>query len=537
MTTKPAKIQYVHMVYDEEDNQHFCRSLSFNRIRSRRWRQSSMGTALTAVAALIISTSAWLSLVFSGTTTLCWSHLKHWDGSLSLHSSPSYQNHQQHQQILAVSPPLQNIIPKSPHHHSASTTNKEMEMEKLSLRHIIFGIGGSSQLWRRRKEYVRLWWRPNEMRGHIWLDEPVPSEDGDGSLPPVMVSEDISRFRYTNPVGHPSGLRISRIITECFRLRLPDVRWFVLADDDTIFNVDNLVAVLGKYDPSEMVYIGNPSESHSANTYFSHSMAFGGGGIAISHPLAEALSTIQDNCLDRYPKLYGSDDRLHACITEIGIPLSRESGFHQWDIRGSAHGILSSHPVAPFLSIHHVGVVDPFYPGLSSLESLQLFMKAMRVEPTGFLQRSICYDREHRLTFLVSLGYVVQVFPNIVLPRELERSEQTFSAWNGISQRNEFDFDIRDPYKSICKKPILFFLNTIGRVGNATLGSYARARRKDDLKRKVLCFPRLPPLNNVQKILVLSYPLSKKWHLAPRRLCCKLNQTSEEIPTLLVGQC
>lgn len=185
----------------------------------------------------------------------------------------------------------------------------------------------------------------------------------------------------------------------------------------------------------------------------------------------------------------------------------------QWDIRGSAHGLLSSHPVTPFLSIHHIEAVDPFYPGLSSMESLKLFMKAMRVEPTSFLQRSICYDRERRLTFLVSLGYVVQVFPNVVLPRELERSEQTFSAWNGISQRNEFDFDTRDPYISICKKPILFFLNKVGRVGNATLGSYARARGKDDLKRKVLCFPHLPPLNHARRIQVLGYPLTEKWHL------------------------
>ena len=34
-------------------------------------------------------------------------------------------------------------------------------------------------------------------------------------LPPVMVSEDISRFRYMNPTGHPFGLRISGIITKC----------------------------------------------------------------------------------------------------------------------------------------------------------------------------------------------------------------------------------------------------------------------------------------------------------------------------------
>lgn len=403
------------------------------------------------------------------------------------------------------------------------------------LHHILFGIAGSSQLWTRRKEYVRLWWRPEEMRGHVWLDEQVPHDDD--SLPPIMVSEDISRFRYTNPTGHPSGLRIARVVGESFRLGLPDVRWFVLGDDDTIFNVDNLVAVLSKYDWSEMVYIGAPSESHSANTYFSHNMAFGGGGIAISYALAEALSKIQDECLERYPKLYGSDDRLHACISEIGVPLTRESGFHQWDIHGNAHGLLSSHPIAPFVSIHHLEAVDPFYPGLSSLESLKLFTKAMKLEPRSFLQRSICYDQAHRLTFSVSLGYAVQVFPNIVYPRELERSEQTYIAWNTISHSSEFDLDTRVSLRSLCEKPILFHLKDVERRGDAMVGTYTQERGINDLKRRVFCFLRSPPLRNVQIIKVTSYPPEKNWHLVLRRLCCQTDQIMGDTLSLTVGQC
>lgn len=165
------------------------------------------------------------------------------------------------------------------------------------------------------------------------------------------------------------------------------------------------------------------------------------------------------------------------------------------------------------MSIHHVEAVDPFYPGLSSLESLKLFTKAMRAGPRSFLQRSICYDHARHLTFSVSLGYVVQVLPNIVLPRELERSERTYSAWNGISQRNEFDFDARDPSKSICRKPILFFLKDAGKEGNASSGSYVRTREKDDFKKKILCFPHPTPLRNVQEVRVLVQPLSKNWHL------------------------
>lgn len=185
----------------------------------------------------------------------------------------------------------------------------------------------------------------------------------------------------------------------------------------------------------------------------------------------------------------------------------------QWDIKGDAHGILSSHPIAPFVSIHHVEAVNPLYPGLSTLDSLKLFTKAMGLDPRSVLQRSICYDHTHRLTFSISVGYVVQVFPNILLPRDLERAELSFSAWNGISRPNEFDLDIKLPISSLCKKPILFFLKEVGREDNATLGTYSRSLIKDDLKRKLLCFPRPPPLHKVENIQVLGIPLSKSWHL------------------------
>ncbi|EAZ16687.1 hypothetical protein OsJ_32162 [Oryza sativa Japonica Group] len=412
----------------------------------------------------------------------------------------------------------------------------------LSLGHIVFGIAGSAHLWPRRREYVRMWWDPAAMRGHVWLDAgapaaPGPSASGEGSLlPPIRVSEDTSRFRYTNPTGHPSGLRIARIAAEAVRLvggGGGGARWVVLVDDDTVVSADNLVAVLGKYDWREMVYVGAPSESHSANTYFSHSMAFGGGGVALSLPLATALARTLDVCIERYPKLYGSDDRLHACITELGVPLSREYGFHQWDIRGNAHGILAAHPIAPFISIHHLELVDPIYPGLNSLESLELFTKAMKTEPMSFLQRSICYDKRQKYTFAVSLGYVVQVYPYVLLPRELERSERTYIAYNRMSQRTEFDFDTKDIQKSLCKKPILFFLKDVWKDGNITRGSYIRASVRDDLKNKVFCF-RSPPLPDIDEIQVSASPLSKRWHL----VCSNIpNNISYLVSTFTLANC
>ncbi|CAF2044075.1 hypothetical protein IGI04_036201 [Brassica rapa subsp. trilocularis] len=504
-----------------------CSSSPVARPRLRRCRLSRFATALVATTALLLASVAWLSLVFSPATSRCWHLLRDWEDA--------HIWNRRYEREGEISPPA---LPIFDHDQEiAQPRNRSLLGLDLSLNHLMFGIAGSSQLWERRKELVRLWWKPSQMRGHVWLEEQVSPQEGDDSLPPIILSEDSSRFRYTNPTGHPSGLRISRIAMESFRLSLPGVRWFILGDDDTIFNVNNLLAVLSKYDPSEMVYVGNPSESHSANSYFSHNMAFGGGGIAISFPLAEALSRIHDDCIDRYPKLYGSDDRLHACITELGVPLSKEPGFHQWDIKGDAHGILSSHPIAPFVSIHHVEAVNPLYPGLSTLDSLKLFTEAMDLSPRSVLQRSICYDHTHKLTFSISLGYVVQVFPNLLLPRDLERADLTFSAWNGIRHPSEFDLDIKLPVSSLCKKPILFFLNEVGREGNATLGTYSRSLVKDDLKRKLLCFPSSPPLPNVEKIQVLGLPLSKNWHLAPRRLCCRATPTTNEPFRLTVGQC
>jgi hypothetical protein len=32
---------------------------------------------------------------------------------------------------------------------------------------------------------------------------------------------------------------------------------------------------------------------------------------------------------NRYGQMFGSDDRLYACISELGVPLTKNPGFHQ----------------------------------------------------------------------------------------------------------------------------------------------------------------------------------------------------------------
>lgn len=122
---------------------------------------------------------------------------------------------------------------------------------------------------------------------------------------------------------------MARIVVEGFKLGLKNVRWFVMGDDDTVFFTENLVSVLAKYDHNQMYYIGGNSESVEQDEMHSYEMAFGGGGFAISYPLAAQLVNVMDGCLQRYHFFYGSDQRVWACISELGVPLTRERGFHQ----------------------------------------------------------------------------------------------------------------------------------------------------------------------------------------------------------------
>lgn len=71
-----------------------------------------------------------------------------------------------------------------------------------------------------------------------------------------------------------------------------------------------------------IISIGSSSESHIQNIFFSYVMAYGGGGFAISCPLAKEFEKMQDHCLQRYPGLYGSDDRIRLvphCLSKNKI--------------------------------------------------------------------------------------------------------------------------------------------------------------------------------------------------------------------------
>ncbi|CAN7103738.1 uncharacterized protein LOC103867167 [Brassica rapa] len=410
---------------------------------------------------------------------------------------------------------------------SSAIGQKNQSSEATDISHIFFGIGGSIQTWRERSRYTELWWRPNDTRGFVWLDEEPPlNMTWLPTYPPYKVSEDTSRFNYTCWYGTRSAIRMARIIKESFDLGLTNVRWFVMGDDDTVFFVDNLITVLSKYDHNQMYYIGGNSESVEQSIVHSYAMAYGGGGIAISYPLAVELVKILDGCIDRYASLYGSDQKIEACISGIGVPLTKELGFHQIDIRGNPYGILAAHPVAPLVSLHHLDYVDPIFPASTQIDALRRLISSYKTDPSRILQHSFCHDQTRNWSVSVSWGYTIQIYPSLVTARELETPFLTFKSWR-TSSSEPFTFDTRPISEDPCERPIVYFLDRVYEVGsNQTLTTYRKHVEVSDAQCES------PEYSRVSSVEFIDISLAKwmpaLWKMAPRRQSCEIINGKED---------
>ncbi|KAF8109701.1 hypothetical protein N665_0093s0054 [Sinapis alba] len=400
------------------------------------------------------------------------------------------------------------------------------EHQATDLNHVVFGIAASSKLWKQRKEYIKIWYKPKKMRGYVWLDKKVTDTGDQENLPPIRISGDTSSFPYTNKKGSRSAIRLSRIISETLKHLDSDsrknVRWFVMGDDDTVFVTDNLIRVLRKYDHEQMYYIGSLSESHLQNIFFSYGMAYGGGGFAISYPLAVALSKIQDRCIQRYPALYGSDDRIQACMAELGVPLTKEQGFHQYDVHGDLFGLLAAHPVTPFVSMHHLDVVEPIFPNMTRVRSIKKLTTPMQLDSAGVLQQSICYDKYKSWTVSVSWGYAVQVFRGSFSPREMEMPSRTFLNWYKRADYTAYAFNTRPVSRNMCQKPFVFYMSgaKFDKQLNTTVSVYTRHRVPHPACRWEMTNP-----EEINTIVVYKKPDPHLWDRSPRRNCCRVLQT------------
>ncbi|KAK7263558.1 hypothetical protein RJT34_31150 [Clitoria ternatea] len=401
-------------------------------------------------------------------------------------------------------------------------------------RHVLFAVASSSLSWHRRLPYLHLWYSPNATRAFAFIDRPPPSvanSTSSRSSPPVVISGDTSAFPYTFRGGLRSAIRVARVVKEVVDRNETEVRWFVFGDDDTVFFVDNVVRTLAKYDHSEWFYVGSNSESYEQNVKYSFEMAFGGGGFAISYSLARVLARVLDSCLKRYGHLYGSDSRIYSCVTELGVGLTHEPGFHQLDMRGNLFGIMAAHPLSPLLSLHHLDAVEPLFPNMNRVQALEHLFAAAKVDPVRILQQTVCYDRSNSLTFSVSWGFAIQVYQGNELLPDLLSLQRTFVPWRrGSKVQANFMFNTRDYPRDPCKRPSVFFMKRVTSDKRGIWSNYGRHVVGN-------CFD--SNATGFKQIIVFSrkLELSIEQMKAPRRQCCNVLPTSNDTISLHIRQC
>ncbi|CAN6913075.1 hypothetical protein Bca52824_070868 [Brassica carinata] len=421
-----------------------------------------------------------------------------------------------------------------------SSIARSLPLFSTQRRHLLFSIAASRDSWLRRSSYVRLWYSPDSStRAVVFLDRGGgggldPDPDRDHTLPPVIVSQDVSRFPYTFPGGLRSAIRVARVVKETIDGGdNKDVRWFVFGDDDTVFFVDNLVTVLSKYDHRKWWYVGSNSEFYDQNVRYSFDMAFGGGGFAISASLGKVLARVLDSCLMRYAHMYGSDSRIFSCLAELGVALTHEPGFHQIDIRGNLFGLLCAHPLAPLVSLHHLDAVDPFFPKTNRTESVARLIGAASLDSARILQQSVCYDPSNTVTVSVVWGYAIQVYEGNKLLPDLLTLQKTFSTWRrGSGVRSNYMFSTREYPRDPCARPLVFFLygvgsdETDGTWSSYKLHSVGNCHRGEAVKR-------------LQRIRVLSrkLKLNVEQMNPPRRQCCDISSPYNTSMVINIRQC
>ena len=82
--------------------------------------------------------------------------------------------------------------------NSYFSSSQDQPQSLTEIDHIVFGIGSSLNSWPARRDYVKLWWDTQRMRGCVFVDQPLSALENNTDshlLPPICVSEDTSRFR------------------------------------------------------------------------------------------------------------------------------------------------------------------------------------------------------------------------------------------------------------------------------------------------------------------------------------------------------
>lgn len=318
-----------------------------------------------------------------------------------------------------------------------------MPKQADELRNILWSISTSAATFDRIIQLTSIWIDEEpDARVAIWTDK-IPSDIPDKwrQITHINTASTHKWWKMTKKDHHT---RIAWTIVDAFRLGVPDVDWFVISDDDTLWFPRNLANILSKYNPKEYLYIGNLSEDHGQIQFHSR-MAYGGGGYVISYALAKLLSKTLANCLPRFDNLYGQDSRISSCLSELEISLTRVHGFHQLDLTGDITGLLEAMPPGPTVSLHHLQMLDQIYPHIPFMDGIQHLIRAYKAYGVDFLEQFVYTNRRNQWTFSLAPGFTLRWWERAKFVTWVRSVEITFERFMGKPHYGPHDwtFDTR----------------------------------------------------------------------------------------------
>lgn len=181
-------------------------------------------------------------------------------------------------------------------------------------------------------------------------------------------------------------------------------KYFVLVDDDTFFpNMPNLLDTLHTHDPSKPYYIGTITERTDWIIRDHTPMAYGGGGIFLTAPVASTISSLP--CLEKDSEgeyVLGGDQGdklLYNCLHNYTeITLTYEPRLNQEDEFGDPSGLYESG--RSLLSMHH-------YKSWHHIKPAKMHAVASACGGDCVLQRFQFNDN-----FIISNGWSVAQYPH-----------------------------------------------------------------------------------------------------------------------------
>lgn len=181
----------------------------------------------------------------------------------------------------------------------------------------------------------------------------------------------------------------------------------------------------------------------------------------------------------------------------------------QYDVYGNLFGLLSAHPIAPFVSLHHLDIVEPIFPNATRLQALDRLKIPMELDSAGLLQQSICYHKSNTWTISVSWGYAIQIFRGILSPREVEMPSRTFLNWYRRADYTAYAFNTRPVARNPCQKAFVFYLSNALQTNSTTgqtVSKYIRHRAPQPA-----CKWKSPSPSSIEFVKVIKKADPKLW--------------------------